>query len=65
MSSEIKKIDLQEKLYSIKANNPFEDFLYLRAMEQSNSASEKSGWIPDHLGEIKWNIKNGNALYAD
>ncbi len=53
MSSEIKKIDLQEKLYSIKANNPFEDFLYLRAMEQSNSASEKSGWIPDHLGEIK------------
>ena len=53
MSSEIKKIDLQEKLYSIKANNPFEDFLYLRAMEQSNSASEKSGWIPNHLGEIK------------
>lgn len=53
MLSEIKKIDLQEKLYSIKANNPFEDFSYLRAMEQSNSASEKSGWIPDHLGEIK------------
>jgi len=53
MSSEIKKIDLQEKLDSIKANNPFEDFSYLRAMEQSNSASEKSGWIPDHLGEIK------------
>ena len=53
MSSEIKKIDLQEKLYSIKANNPFEDFSYLRAMEQSNSASEISGWIPDHLGEIK------------
>ena len=53
MSSEIKKIDLQEELDSIKANNPFEDFSYLRAMEQSNSASEKSGWIPDHLGEIK------------
>ena len=53
MSSEIKTIDLQKKLYSIKANNPFEDFSYLRAMEQSNSASEKSGWIPDHLGEIK------------
>ena len=53
MSSEITKIDLQEKLYSIKASNPFEDFSYLRAMEQSNSASEKSGWIPDHLGEIK------------
>ena len=53
MLSEIKKIDLQEKLYSIKANNPFEDFSYLRAMEQSNSASEKSGWIPNHLGEIK------------
>ena len=53
MLSEIKKIDLQQKLYSIKANNPFEDFSYLRAMEQSNSASEKSGWIPDHLGEIK------------
>ena len=53
MSSEITKIDLQEKLYSIKASNPFEDFSYLRAMEQSDSASEKSGWIPDHLGEIK------------
>ena len=53
MSSEIKKIDLQEELDSIKANNPFEDFSYLRAMEQSNSVSEKSGWIPDHLGEIK------------
>ena len=53
MSSEIKTIDLQDKLYSIKANNPFEDFSYLLAMEQSDSASEKSGWIPDHLGEIK------------
>ena len=53
MLSEIKKIDLQEKLYSIEANNPFEDLSYLRAMEQSNSASEKSGWIPEHLGEIK------------
>ena len=53
MLSEIKKIDLQEKRYSIKANNPFEDFSYLRAMEQSSSASEKSGWIPNHLGEIK------------
>ena len=53
MLSEIKKIDLQEKLYSIKANNPFEDFSYLRAMEQSSAASEKSGWIPNHLGEIK------------
>ena len=53
MLSEIKKIDLQEKLYSIETNNPFEDLSYLRAMEQSNSASEKSGWIPEHLGEIK------------
>ena len=53
MSSEIKTIELQKKLYSIKANNPFEDFSYLLAMEQSDSASEKSGWIPDHLGEIK------------
>ena len=53
MLSEIKKIDLQEKLYSIEASNPFEDLSYLRAMEQSNSASEKSGWIPEHLGEIK------------
>ena len=53
MLPEITKIDLQEKLYSIKASNPFEDFSYLRAMEQSNSASEKSGWIPDHLGEIE------------
>ena len=40
MPPEITKIDLQEKLYSIKASNPFEDFSYLRAMEQSNSASE-------------------------
>ena len=53
MSSQIRKIDLQEKLYSIEANNPFEDFSYLRAIEESNSASEESGWIPDHLGEIK------------
>ena len=53
MKPEIIKIDLQEKLHSIKANNPFEDFAYLRAMEESNSASEKSGWIPEHIGEIK------------
>lgn len=53
MLSEIKKIDLQENLYSIEANNPFEDLSYLRALEQSNSASEKSGWTPEHLGEIK------------
>ena len=53
MKPEIIKINLQEKLHSIKANNPFEDFAYLRAMEESNSASEKSGWIPEHIGEIK------------
>ena len=53
MKSEIKKINLEEKSYSIKANNPFEDFAYLRAMEESGSASETSGWIPDHLGEIE------------
>ena len=53
MKSEIIKIDLQEKLFSIKTSNPFEDLSYLRAMEESHSASEKSGWIPAHIGEIK------------
>ena len=53
MKSEIKKINLEEESYSIKTNNPFENFSYLRAMEESGSASETSGWIPDHLGEIE------------
>ena len=53
MSSEIQKIDLTEKRFSIKARNPFENFSYLRAMEESNCASEESGWIPDHLGETE------------
>ena len=53
MKPEIIKINLQEKLHSIKANNPFEDFAYLRAMEESNSASEKSGWIPEHIKNKK------------
>ena len=53
MKSEIQKINLKEKSYSFKANNPFEDFAYLRAMEQSESAAEISGWIPNHLGEIE------------
>jgi hypothetical protein len=52
MQSQIKKIDLRKKHFSIETNNPFENFTYLRAIEESNSASEKSGWIPDHLGEI-------------
>ena len=52
MQSEIIRIDLSNKNYSIEANNPFENFTYLRAVEESNSASEESGWIPDHLGEI-------------
>ena len=42
MKSGIQKINLKEKSYSIKANNPFEDFAYLRAMEESKSASETS-----------------------
>ena len=53
MSSEIQNIDLRDKQFSIKASNPFESFSYLRAMEESNCASEESGWIPDHLGETK------------
>ena len=53
MSSEIQKIDLRDKQFSIKASNPFESFSYLRAMEESNCASEESGWIPDHLGETE------------
>ena len=53
MQSQIKKIDLNKTSFSIDAKNPFESFTYLRAMEKSNSASEKSGWIADHLGEIK------------
>ena len=53
MSSEIQNIDLRDKQFSIKARNPFESFSYLRAMEESNCASEESGWIPDHLGETK------------
>ena len=39
MKPKIIKIDLQEKLHSIKANNPFEDFAYLRAMEEKRSAA--------------------------
>ena len=42
MKSAIQKINLKEKSYSFKANNPFEDFAYLRAMEQSESAAEIS-----------------------
>lgn len=53
MSSKIQKIDLRNKQFSIEARNPFENFSYLRAMEESNCASEESGWIPDHLGETK------------
>ena len=53
MSSKIQKIDLRDKQFSIEARNPFENFSYLRAMEESNCASEESGWIPDHLGETK------------
>jgi len=56
MKSQITKIDLFEDLKiddSISVSSPFETLEYLRAMEQSDSASEKSGWLPDHLGEVE------------
>jgi predicted N-acyltransferase len=55
MSSQIKKInllDVKKNSSLVKTNNPFENFIYLQAMENSNSASEKTGWAPEHLGEV-------------
>jgi hypothetical protein len=56
MKSKIEKIDLinLNKIdHTISINNPFENLEYFHAMEKSNSASEKTGWVPDHLGEIE------------
>ncbi|MDA0881475.1 MAG: GNAT family N-acetyltransferase, partial [Proteobacteria bacterium] len=56
MQSTIQKIELG-KLAGIKNtlpfHNPFESIEYLKAMEDSQSASEQSGWIPEHLGKIE------------
>ena len=56
MPSTIQKIELG-KLAGIKNtlpfHNPFESIEYLKAMEDSQSASEQSGWIPEHLGKIE------------
>ena len=55
MNPKIQKVDLQnldELKVSFSASNPFENLEYFHAMESSDSASEKSGWIPNHLGEL-------------
>lgn len=55
MNPKIQKVDLQnldELKVSFPASNPFENLEYFHAMESSDSASEKSGWIPNHLGEL-------------
>tara|TARA_B000000475_G_scaffold128223_1_gene103438 strand:+ start:114 stop:1265 length:1152 start_codon:yes stop_codon:yes gene_type:complete len=55
MNPKIQKVNLQN-LANLKvtfpASNPFENLEYFHAMESSDSASEKSGWIPNHLGEL-------------
>ena len=55
MNPKIQKVNLQN-LDNLKvtfpASNPFENLEYFHAMESSDSASEKSGWIPNHLGEL-------------
>ena len=55
MNPKIQKVNLQT-LDNLKvtfpASNPFENLEYFHAMESSDSASEKSGWIPNHLGEL-------------
>ena len=61
MNPKIQKVNLQN-LANLKvtfpASNPFENLEYFHAMESSNSASEKSGWIPNHLGELNNNTLN-------
>ena len=56
MNPKIQKVNLQN-LANLKvtfpASNPFENLEYFHAMESSDSASEKTGWIPNHLGELK------------
>tara|TARA_B100000945_G_scaffold115246_1_gene91496 strand:+ start:5024 stop:6148 length:1125 start_codon:yes stop_codon:yes gene_type:complete len=55
MSSNITKINLNQKIDSIESNNPFENLSFLTALEKSDSACKESGWIPEHLGKIKNN----------
>ena len=55
MNPKIQKVDLQnldDLKVTFPASNPFENLEYFHAMESSDSASEKSGWIPNHLGEL-------------
>ena len=55
MNPKIQKVNLQnldDLKVTFPASNPFENLEYFHAMESSNSASEKSGWIPSHLGEL-------------
>ena len=55
MNPKIQKVNLQnldDLKVTFPASNPFENLEYLHAMESSDSASEKSGWIPNHLGEL-------------
>ena len=55
MNPKIQKVNLQnldDLKVSFPASNPFENLEYFHAMESSDSASEKSGWIPNHLGEL-------------
>ena len=61
MNPKIQKVNLQnldDMQISFSSSNPFENLEYFQAMEVSDSASEKTGWIPNHLGRIrKWKIK--------
>ena len=66
MNPKIQKVDLQnldDLKVSFPASNPFENLEYFHAMESSNSASEKSGWIPNHLGELNNDTLNSFCLY--
>lgn len=52
MSSQIKKInllDIKKNSSLVKTNNPFESFIYLQAMENSNSASQKQAGFQNTL----------------
>ena len=56
MNPKIQKVNLQnleDMQISFSSSNPFENLEYFQAMEISHSASEKTGWIPNHLGELE------------
>ena len=56
MKSKIQQIGLRELddvENTLSQSKPFESIEYLKAMEESHSASEQSGWIPEHLGKIE------------